>query len=279
MKFISMKEAAADHILTVAHRGSFAGNIPCNTIPAYECALRQGADMIEVDVDMTKDGKLVIFHPGMEPVHLYTAERIPRLTSEEVSRLRYVNYDRTPTQFGVESFDDVLERFKDRCYINVDKFWGHPKEIYEAIKAHGMQDQVLVKSDLKPNVLTVLEEVAPDLPFAPIVSHVHPEHEALKNRKIRYEAVEVLFDNEADEVASEAFLEKMHRDGILVWVNAIIYNYRKQLAGGHSDDTSVVSSPDDGWGWLARHGFDFIQTDWPLVMTGYLKEKGLLYRS
>ena len=65
------RESAKDHILVVAHRGVAAGNIPCNTIPAYEAALRQGADMIEIDVDMSKDGKLYIFHPGMERQHLY----------------------------------------------------------------------------------------------------------------------------------------------------------------------------------------------------------------
>ena len=54
------RESAKKNILVVAHRGAAAGNIPCNTIPAYEAALRQGADMIEIDVDMSRDGKLYI---------------------------------------------------------------------------------------------------------------------------------------------------------------------------------------------------------------------------
>ena len=65
MKF-DLRETACDHRIIVAHRGVFGGNIPCNTIPSYETALLQGADMIETDLDMTGDGKLVIFHPKMD---------------------------------------------------------------------------------------------------------------------------------------------------------------------------------------------------------------------
>ena len=69
----SLSEAAAERRLIVAHRGVSGGNIPCNTLAAYEVALRQGADMIEIDVEMSADGKLFIFHPGMEPAHLWCA--------------------------------------------------------------------------------------------------------------------------------------------------------------------------------------------------------------
>ncbi len=271
-------EAAKKKIITAAHRGVSGGNIPCNTVTAYEIALRQGADMIEIDVEMSADGKLFIFHPGMEPAHLWCAEKLPNLTAEEISHLRYVNFDRVPTQFGVNTLDEVLERFGDRCFINVDKFWGHPKEIYEAICRHNLKDRVLVKSNPTEKVLSVLEEVAPDLPFMPIVKDAHPLHEELMRRNIRYVGAEVLFTEESAEVASPEFIERMHRDGKLVWVNAIIYNYRRQLSAGHSDDRSLTGDPADGWGWLARRGFDFIQTDWMQMMTEYLKKENLLYR-
>ncbi|MBQ6935168.1 MAG: hypothetical protein IJN49_01340, partial [Clostridia bacterium] len=68
MKF-DYREAAKKNILVVAHRGVSAGNIPCNTLPAYEIALKQGADVIEMDVDMSADGQLVVFHPGREFEH------------------------------------------------------------------------------------------------------------------------------------------------------------------------------------------------------------------
>ncbi len=273
-----LQDSAKEKILIVAHRGTFGGNIPCNVIPAYETALRQGADMIEVDVDMTADGTLVIFHPGMESSHLGIDRRISEMTDAEVATCRYVNYDRVPTQFGIETLDDVLETFKNRCYINVDKFWGHPREIYAAIKRHGMVDQMLVKSAPSDAVLDALAEVAPELPFMPVVKSTHPLHERLMNSGLNYIGAEVLFDSENAEVASPAFLERMHRDGKLVWVNSIIYDHKVQLAAAHSDDTALCGDPDFAWGWLARHGFDIIQTDWPLMLKNYLEASRLLYR-
>lgn len=277
MKF-DFRESAKDHILVVAHRGMPGGNIPCNTIPAYEMALQQGADMIEIDVTMGKEGTLYIFHPSMEPHHLNSTRYIPDMTDAEIQELRYVNYDRVPTQFGLNRFDELLETFKGRCYINVDKFWDHPKEIYQVIKRHDMIDQIVVKSGPSDEVFRVLEDLAPELPFMPIVRDTNPVHEELKRRNINYLGAEVLFAEDTAEVASPAFLEMMHRDDKLVWANAIIYNYKSQLTGGHSDDTAVCGDPESGWGWLAKRGFDLIQTDWPGPLVNYLKEKDLYKR-
>lgn len=277
MKFDIMA-SAAEKILIAAHRGTSGGNIPCNTLAGYEIALKQGADVIEVDVEMSADGKLFIFHPGMEPFHLNHQGSIAEMTAEEISRLRYVNYDRTATQFGLNTFDEILEAFKGRCYINVDKFWGHPKEIYEAIKRHNMTEQIIVKSRPSEKVFSVLKELAPELPFLAVVDEIHPLHEQLMNSGINYLGAEVLFVSDDSPVASPEFIEMMHRDGKLIWVNSIIYDYKKQLTAGHSDDTALCVDMDLGWGWLAKRGFDFIQTDWTAMLVGYLEEKNLRYR-
>ena len=46
-------------------------------------------------------------------------------------------------------------------------------------------------------------------------------------------------------------LNLMPADGKLTWVNSLIYNTRKQLAGGHSDDTAFTVSMEYGWGLLS----------------------------
>ena len=98
-------------------------------------------------------------------------------------------------------------------------------------------------------------------------------------RRINYVGAEVLFDSDGDEVASPLFIERMHCDGKLVWANSIIYNYKKQLSAGHSDDTALTVDADLGWGWLARRGFDLIQTDWTGMLSAYLNENDLLYKT
>ena len=277
MKF-DLRETAADHKIIVAHRGVAGGNIPCNTIPAYETALKQGADMIETDLNMTSDGKLIIFHPMMERRHLGEDVYVDKLPWERVRQLRYQNGDRTPTQFGIVTFDELLETFKGRCYINIDKFWSHPREIYEAIKKHDMVDQMLVKSNVTEDVLRVLEEVSPELPFMPIVSEEHPYHEELLKRNINYIGVEGLYKKDDSYLASYEFAEKMHATGQLVWGNAIIYDYLDQLSGGHSDDSALSFDMEYGWGWFGERPFDVIQTDWPIMLINFLKETSRYYR-
>lgn len=274
----SITEKAKENIIIVAHRGASGGNIPCNTMAAYEIALKQGADMIEADVSVSADGKLFLFHPMMERAHFGKPFFFGAMPFSLIKKQRYVNYDRTKTQFSVSDFDEFLDAFKDRCYINIDKFWSNPEKIYKAIKAHGMTEQCLVKSKPSEKVFDLLENLAPDLPFIPIVEEKHSCHEELMKRNINYVGAEVLFRDDSSYLASDEFIEKMHSDGKLVWANAIIYNYRKQLSGGHSDDSALTVSEDYGWGWLADKGYDFIQTDWTMMLIDYLKKTDRYYR-
>lgn len=271
-------DAAKEKILVVAHRGVFGGNIPCNTIASYEIALKQGADMIETDVNTTSDGRLIIFHPQMESSHLGCDVSLPKMSWEEVSKLRYVNTDDEPTQFGIEQFDDLLEHFKDRCFINVDKFWDNPEAIYRAVKRHGMLDQIVVKAPPTDEVLRVLEELAPELAYMPVVKRNFDGYEALMKRNVNYVGIEALFYDDGDPIASENFIDRVHKDGKLMWVNSIIYDHKKQIAAGHSDDRALTESEDLGWGWLCDRGFDIIQTDWPMMLIDYLKRVNKYYK-
>ena len=271
-------DSAAERLLIVAHRGSSAGNIPCNTMAAYKAALAQGADMIEVDANMSKDGTLYSFHPKMETRHLGADVSIPDLTDDEVEALRYVNYDRAPTQFGIATLEEIFELCKGKCYVNIDKFWLYPREICALIRRFDMADQIVVKTSPSEQMLDLMEEVFPEIAYLPIIKADGGLHDALMKRNIHYVGAEVLFTDEESEVGCEAYIEKLHRDGRLVWVNSIIYDHRAQLAAGHSDDISAAGNPAAGWGWLADRGYDLIQTDWPLMMRLYLEETGRRFK-
>ena len=74
-----------------AHRG-FSGLYPENTMLAFEKALEVGADGVELDVHLTKDGKLVVIHdealarttgyPGL--ISDYTLEALTKI--KEIGR-------------------------------------------------------------------------------------------------------------------------------------------------------------------------------------------------
>jgi len=275
---MNLYETAQKRLIITAHRGTCGGNIPCNTITAYDTAVAHGADMIEIDASMSADGTLFSFHPGMEKMHLGVNVQLPKLSDREIRELRYVNADQTPTQWGLCTLEEIFDRYRGRCFINVDKFWDHPQAISDLIRKFNMADQIVVKTTPKSNLLDIIESYAPEIAYLPIIKNDGGIHEELKNRNINYVGAEVLFDSENSELCSDSYITKMHSDGKLVWANAIIYNYKAQLAAGHSDDTALSISEEYGWGWLADIGFDIIQTDWTLPLRLFLERTGRRFR-
>lgn len=273
MRFDLKAEAKEKKLLLVAHRGIWGGNIPCNTIPAYETALRQGAEMIEIDVDRTRDGKLIVFHPGMEQPFLGFSESLRRLDWDFVKQLRYINIDSAPTQYGIHTLDEVLEQFKGRCYINVDKFQDNPREISEAIRRHGMTEQVLVKTKVREDLLDIIAAHCADMPYMAIIRNPE-ELSLLQAHGIEPVGYEVLFSEDTAAVASPEFIENTHSQGKLMWCNAIVYDYRTVIAGTHTDDRAVCGDPEGSWGWIADRGFDLMQTDHVLEAALYLEKTG-----
>ena len=268
-----LQHDALSRTLITAHRGVWGGNIPGNTLAAFEIALQQGADMIELDVSNSIDGELFVFHPGMEPVFLHMDKLLSDIPASEIRRLSFLNADATPTQFGINTFDEALETLKGRCYINVDKFWNNVDPIVKAIRRHNMMDQILVKTGPNEDVYRYMEEKAPDVNYMVILRDHDDQSEQLLKRGMHYVGAEVLFSSEDSEFVTEAYMSRMHKAGLLVWANAIVYNHRAVLTAGHNDDISVVGRMDDGWGWLLDKGFDIIQTDWPLMLKHYMNQR------
>ena len=271
----TLQENARNRCLIAAHRGAAGANIPCNSIPAYNTALRHGADVIELDISRAKDGALYCYHPGTEPIFLLTDRRIPDMTAKEVDELRLVNQDNTPTEWGIPRFEDVMRELRGKCFINIDKFWTCPQEIAALVRSLGMQDQVLIKTSNKPENFARVEEAAWDIPYMVIARDHDTFTDELLKRRMRYVGVEALFAADDSPIADPAYIERMHECGLIMWANGIIYNYKDVLAANHSDDISVSVDEDLGWGWLLDRGFDIIQTDWPLALDMYLRKRGL----
>lgn len=261
-------------VLLMAHRGVAFGNIPCNSLQAFQIALNQGADIVELDVECSSDGVLFVQHPGMEKVHLGLQDSIKNYPSSMVSNLRRFNCDMAPTEWTIVTLEDALLLLRGKCIVNIDKFWKNPKQIAELVRRLGMEDQVLIKTANRPGYLEDVERYAPDLPYMMLVREEDHMHLELMRRRINYIGVEALFSTDDAPVASCEYLDRMHRDGKIVCCNAIVYDYREVLSSGHTDDVSMVEDPERGWGWIADRGFDLIQTDCLLPCRQFLEATG-----
>lgn len=261
-------------VLVVAHRGVAGGNIPCNSLPAFEAALRQGADILETDLALSGDGQLLIFHPKKEKAHLNKDIHLNEMTMEQIRELRFVNIDNDPTAYGILTLDEFLERFKNRCLINLDHGWDDDMGLMiDAVRRHAMEEQVLIKAPAKLKYAQIMEELAPDMMFMPIYKEEDTMTELLEQMNVNFVGAELVFAREDSVFASEAYIRSHQDKGRLLWVNPILYYYKSQLTGGHNDDIAVTSDPEFGWGWLVDKGFDILQTDWPMPLRHFLDNR------
>lgn len=269
----SIKELRQEKgVLVAAHRGTSAGNIPPNSIAAFDIALKEGADILEMNLFQSADGEIFVFHTGMEPSHLDHHIKIETYTAAEIKQMRLCNCDLIETFLPVNTFDEVLEHLKGKCKMNLDRSIGIIEPVMKMVRRHGMEDQILMKSDPSEQSLKLIEAYAPDIDYMPIFMEEDHASEKIEKMKIHYAGAELVFKTEQSPIVQEAYLEEQKKKGRVLWGNAILYSSRVPLAGGHSDDISLLEDPAQGWGWLAQKGFDIIQTDWAMHCVNYLRE-------
>lgn len=78
-------------MLNIAHRG-FKGKYPENTMLAFEKAIEAGADGIEFDLHLSKDGELVIIHDESLERTTDGKSLVCEKTLEELQKLNAQNY-------------------------------------------------------------------------------------------------------------------------------------------------------------------------------------------
>lgn len=133
--------------MIVAHRGDMQ-NCPENTLPSFISAAKSGADVIELDVYLTKDGYLAINHDAT------TSKWDKKLTVTESTRaelkaLKNAESDATAddefafyeevVDYFSKNYTDVvfLVEIKDKRNEVIDK-------VYEVTKSAGMLDRILI---------------------------------------------------------------------------------------------------------------------------------------
>jgi glycerophosphoryl diester phosphodiesterase len=140
--------------LLFAHRGG-AGLAPENTLEAFHAAVeRWGADVLELDVRISRDGHLVVIHD--ETVDR-TTDGTGRVRDMELARLqaldagaRFVDLEGRASFRGkgvrIPLFREVLERFP-RVRLNVDaKDPRAAPVLVEMVEELGARDRVLLAS-------------------------------------------------------------------------------------------------------------------------------------
>ena len=175
-------------VLVVGHRGA-SGYAPEHTIVSYDLALELGADYIEQDLQLTKDGVLVALHdPTLNRTARGSAENCTGLVIEKtLAQIKSCDvgtwFNEAFPQFAkpeyvglrIPTLDEVLARYRHRVnyYIetkNPEDAPGMERKLVELLAAYNLRGngvrrhQVLVQS-FSPVSLQQLHGLAPDLPL------------------------------------------------------------------------------------------------------------------
>lgn len=141
-----------------AHRGASA-HAPENTIAAFELALTQQADAIELDVKLSADGHVIVIHDSTVDRTTNGRGRVKDLSLAELRVLDAGSF--FSEQFKGEkipTLDEVFETVGRRTFINVEltNYNTRRDSLVETVcmivKKHKMQKHVLFSSFLASNL-------------------------------------------------------------------------------------------------------------------------------
>ena len=236
------------HIVAISHRGEHLHH-PENTIPAFEEAIRLGADFIEVDVQTTSDGKLVLSHDATVNRCTNGQGKVSELTFDQIEALD-AGIKSGPEFAGtrIPTFDQVLRLARGKIGVYVDVKSASPQELVSHIEGQGMTDHVVIYCNL--GIAKQLQQLNPRLRVMP----------------------------EATDVAhAKLLIEQLHPKVIAFGASDFKPEVIAAVKEGHTEiyvDLMGATDAPEGWQSAIDAGADGIQTDRPGTLVEYLKQKG-----
>ena len=157
----------SDGFITYAHRGA-STYCPENTMLSFYTGVYMGANGIETDVQVTKDGVLVLFHDDTLDRILGIEGAVKDYTYEELLQYKVKNgslFDRVPT------FEEFLDHFVqyDLTFAIELKVTGIEREVADMIYKYGAEKKVIVTSFIFEAIET-MRACAPELEIGYLVT-------------------------------------------------------------------------------------------------------------
>ncbi len=191
------KPAEDAPVLNIGHRGA-SGYAPEHTIPAYDLALKMGADYIEQDLQLTRDGVLVVLHDEtLNRTARPTAESAPGdctglVREKTLAQIKTCDvgtwFNETYPQYAqpeyvglrIPTLEEVFQRYRKSAnyYIETkspESAPGMEEELLRLMDEYGLTKpaadkwQVLIQS-FSPASLQKIHALDPSLPLIQLFS-------------------------------------------------------------------------------------------------------------
>jgi len=124
LNVISINAQYLDKVTITAHRGDCSA-APENTLAAFELAIENGADIIELDVRQTKDGEIVVMHDESLKRVCGVNKKVGKLTYEELMKYSPGKKYRGPNEElyreeKIPTLQEVIDLVGDRAKLNIE---------------------------------------------------------------------------------------------------------------------------------------------------------------
>jgi glycerophosphoryl diester phosphodiesterase len=263
---------APKKILVEGHRGA-RSVLPENTLPGFEYAIKAGADYIELDLAVTKDGVPVVSHDqhinrnicqgpdGETAIHRMTLAEVRAFDCGALKNPEFPKQTPVPGT-KLPTLDEVLKlaargSFKFNIETKSDPKKpelapapaGFAKLVAAAVRKHKLEKRVVVQS-FDWRVLIEMKKIAPELRLAALWGGAPKDFLEIAAAA---GGVPVVSPNWA--LVTKAEVEKAHAAGLEV--------------------VPWTPNTPEGWDKMIEAGVDAIITDDPAALIAHLKAKGL----
>lgn len=240
--------------IVIAHRGDHT-HAPENTLAAYQNAIDDGADFVEIDLRQTKDNQLVIMHnDNILKMTGFDAE-VKNMLFDSL-RLKKVR-DPFYTKYGlfdIPTFKEVLTLCKGKINIYLDFKEANTEQTFKEIYDAGMQNNVVVYIN-EPHQYNEWKTIAPMMPL--IISLPDEINTAISLRNFLNTISIDILDGNAGSYNSEIVAAATEKN-IPVWA-----------------DIQADIETEDMWNTALSLGLAGLQTNHPKALIDFLIKKGI----
>lgn len=241
-------------IMVIAHRGAH-NNFPENSISSIREAIEIGVDIVEIDIQHTKDGHLILMHDKTIDRTTNGVGLVEDYTLNEIKDFRLRNTDGTLTDERIPTLEEVLTEFGFITHFDLDIKTQKYLSVIEMIEEYDLLESSLF--------------LVYDLEVAKM----------LKKRNKLFKILMRAGDEESVKVIFNEFTpEAVHIDDSL---NSTLVNETIKNNGSWSFinslgviDNEAKNNP-DAFEKAYRNGANMVQTDYPEQLLRHLRSRKL----
>ena len=199
--------------INIAHRGA-SGTFPENTLSAFRAAADAGATMCELDVQLTRDGEVVVIHDETVDRTTGGAGEVAAMTLAELRRLNAgAKFKTGARRESIPTLNEVFDALGGRCALNIElKAPGLEAKVAAVMRAHhGVESSIVSSFDWRS--IAAINRIDPEIRFG-LLAEKKPDELLARAIEMRAYAINPRFDMVTADLCASAHRANLK---VLTW--------------------------------------------------------------